>query len=715
MNNNDSITKKYKETMYRMTHLVFPDMTIDQMDRAMNWSLSRNATDSYLKISNNYTKKESDMSIRAMTNYILEKEPICTSWGVLFKKHGTCVNLLTDLMKTFMDQRGIHKAEMFKYPKGTEEFQRYFLLQLLDKLDCNAIYGALSNSSCLFYNINVAASITAQGRSLISSVIMFFEMFLSNNVKFGSLDEIITFIDNVIGEKNNRRYSDSDILDKNISKEECFAKLIYTCGDFRRGEIKWVPDEKDLDIVWTIINRLSQEDLNRLYYKNNLIAFMDNESMTKALIYILNSLKEPYLDPNKVPEEISVELETLTDILREYVFYNYQIIDRIDRNIYMVKNICALSDTDSAIVSLDGWYHYVLDKVKGMKFPITQIEVDEYSYLNDEPCTKQTDTILDYDFYNDEIVEVKRKIKLLTVIPQDGLRYSIINIMSHICGVLVNEYMIQYTKNTHSYEEGKKCLIISKNEFLFKRVLLTNNKKNYATKQEIQEGNMIPDTIETALDIKGLPINKSTLNKNARDQLQRILYEDILNTDQINQLQIIKDLAIFEKQIFQSLQSGDKTYYKPLSIKSMSSYDDPMRIQGIKASVIWNIVRDDGLEAIDLSARNTIDIVKVRIDESNIDRIKDSYPETYDKLLSVLKDNEIQGINPNNIDSYQKPKTREITALAIPVDVKTPDWVMEFIDYTNIINDCLCNFPIESVGIDKMARQSINYTNIISI
>src|SRR5699024_6740046 len=102
-------------------------------------------------------------------------------------------------------------------------------------------------------------------------------------------------------------------------------------------------------------------------------------------------------------------------------------------------------------------------------------------------------TELDYDFYNDKIVEMKRLIDIVTIIPQDGLRYSIINIMSHICGVLANEYMEQYTKNAHSYDENRKCLIISKNEFLFKRVLLTNKKKFYATKQEIQEGNMIPD------------------------------------------------------------------------------------------------------------------------------------------------------------------------------------------------------------------------------
>ena len=76
----------------------------------------------------------------------------------------------------------------------------------------------------MFYNIHVSASITAVGRSLISSATMFFEMFLSNNVKFCSLDEIITFINNVITEKDRRIYSDRDILDENISREELTKK-----------------------------------------------------------------------------------------------------------------------------------------------------------------------------------------------------------------------------------------------------------------------------------------------------------------------------------------------------------------------------------------------------------------------------------------------------------------------------------------------------------
>ena len=732
----DFITEKYKKIMFLMTRIMLPNVPFNDMSNAMDQSIRKREKLTQVDICNNYTNKTIperetktdkngiqyevrayDFNIKDMTNYILAKNPIMTAWGVLFKKHDVVPNPLTDMIKDFMDLRGIHKSEMFKYPKGSEEYAKWNLMQLLDKIDGNGIYGVLAQASSIFYNINVAASITAQGRSLISSVTMFFEMFLSNNVKFASLDEIITFVHNVINEKLDRHYNDYDILDSNISYEDCFAKLIYTCGDFRRGKVKWIPNEEELDIIWNLLNGLSQEDINRIYYKNNLFEFVNNKSVTKAIIYILSKLETPYMDPNKVPDEVKVELEVLTDMIKEYVYYKYQIIDRIDRCNNMVKNVCVISDTDSAIVCFDGWYRFILEKVKGIKFRITQIRMDEVSYLeNEKSDIEEVETELDYDFYNDEITEVKKAIHLMKIIPQDGLRYSIINIISYICGVLVNDYMVEYTKQNNSYSEGKKCLIISKNEFLIKRALLTNNKKNYASKLELQEGNIVPDTMDASLDIKGLPINKSTVNANVRKELKKILYEDIINSGTIDQLKVIKHLRILEKQIFESLQSGSKDYYKPVSIKSMSNYDDPMRIQGIKASYIWNIVRDEDLEAIDLDSRNTIDIIKVEINERNVWKIKDKYPETYEKLLSVLRDQYIQKFGPHGEGGTTTAiGDGEITSLAIPVNVNTPEWVMEFIDYTSIINDCLCNFPIESIGIDKMSKQTINYTNIVSL
>lgn len=714
---NNIVNDKYKEVMLRMTKLLYPNLSEDILDKALEKSINKRYEQHECSVVNNYTKTQvpqddnTKFYIRDLTNYIMSKEPICTSWGVMFKHHSEVPNPLADMIKKFMDLRNIHKSEMFKHPKGTEEFAAFNLLQLLDKVDANAVYGVLGQASSIFYNIYVAASITAEGRSLITSVILFFEMFLSNNVKFGSFDEIITYIYHVISEKNTRKYNDRIILDRNVSREECFAKIIYTCGDIIEGRVKWLPSDKEMDIIWRILLSLPQEDINRLYYKNNLIAFADNSSITRAIIYILESLKSPFMNPNEPPEEIKVELETLTDLMREYVYYRYPIFDKIDKRDSMIMNVCAISDTDSAIVCLDGWYRYILDKVKDMSFTISTREFDIDEDISDEPSTE-----LDYDFVRDEIITREKKIKLMTVVPQEGLRYSIINIMAHICGVLVNEYMIEYTKNAHSYSPDRKCLIISKNEYLMKRMLLTMGKKHYATKLEIQEGNIIPNTMDESLDIKGLEINKSTVNENARKELKRILYDDIIDCDTIDQVKVIKDLKILETQIYQSLQSGNKTYYKPASIKSMSGYDDPMRIQGVKASYIWNIVKDPDLEAIDLTARNTVDIVKVIINERNVDKVKEKYPEVYDKLIQVLRDPNIQNFG-SSVDNARGKTVGdgEITALAIPIDVETPEWVMEFIDYTSIINDCLSSFPIESIGITKMNRSSINYTNIISL
>ena len=178
-----------------------------------------------------------------------------------------------------------------------------------------------------------------------------------------------------------------------------------------------------------------------------------------------------------------------------------------------------------------------------------------------------------------------------------------------------------------------------KNEFLMKRALLTEGMKNYASKQELQEGHRVPE--EESMDIKGLQIRKVTLNKSIQSALSKILYEEILDTDVIDQVRIIKRLAILDKKIFRSLNNGEKEFYKPVNVKSMDHYDDPMGIQGIKAAVIWNAIKDDGLEGFDLTARNSMDIVKVVVNEETIEKIKDTYPETYEKIKNVLKDTSI--------------------------------------------------------------------------
>ena len=543
---------------------------------------------------------------------------------------------------------------------------------------------------------------------------MFFEMFLSNNVKFASLNEVITFIDNVRCE--DRHYDDRLILDRNIEPIEVLSQLVLTCGDFRHGKIKWVPDQRDLDIIWEQVNNLSQEDLNRIYYKNNLYAFLDNTSMTKALMYLLQSMETPYLDPNKSPDNIKVELETFCDLLREYVFYNHQIIDRIDRNTNMIKNVSLISDTDSTIVSFDAFYNYTLNKIKetGADIEIAKYYIDGVSYMEDDENGNPTyrgvyydPEEYDYDFYNEKVIEKERLIRPLEVIPQDNLRYSIINIIGHCCGILCNEYIEGHTKAGKSYDKNRSTMMYLKNEFTFKRALLTIHKKNYAAIQTLQEGNIVPDDNMNDLAITGLAIKKSTLPKETRDELQKILYEDILKPEYIDQVKLIKDLAIFEDKIFQSLRNGEKAYYKPVSIKAIGRYDDPLGQQGIKASLIWNAVRNPELEAIDLDAKNNIDVVKTDINTNTIETIKEDFPEEYEKLSKLLS-------GETNRD-LAKVLKGQITTVAVPRNVKTPEWLTHLINYTEITNDNIKNFPVDSVGIQRLGKSNVNYSNILSL
>ena len=212
--------------------------------------------------------------------------------------------------------------------------------------------------SALLYNSNVATSVTSQGRAMVSSMSLHFEMFLANNVKFGSLDEVIEFINHVKKEYRNRKYDDNVILNHIPSKEECFAKIILSCG------FRWVPNEREMDIIWKVINNLTQQNITRLYYKNNLYEFMSNEYVFNIIRAILHKLQKPFYTSAEVPEEIKDDLIYLKDLAMEYVYYRYMFIDRINRCDNMIKSVTMVSDTDSTIISLDAWYRFVVNKVK---------------------------------------------------------------------------------------------------------------------------------------------------------------------------------------------------------------------------------------------------------------------------------------------------------------------------------------------------------------
>ena len=190
--------------------------------------------------------------------------------------------------------------------------------------------------SCIYYNLYTACSVTSQGKSANSAAALFFESFLNNNVPLGSMNELVTFIHNVINEK--RFYNDRDILDRDIDIAECFYQLMSSTG------WGWIPSEEEMEIIWNMLSQLGQEDINRLFYKNNLFNFIDNSRVKNAIINFLCKLDKPYMDPNEIPEEASVELDIVYDMIREYVYYQHQMIDRLDKMYFLIRSNSIIQD-----------------------------------------------------------------------------------------------------------------------------------------------------------------------------------------------------------------------------------------------------------------------------------------------------------------------------------------------------------------------------------
>lgn len=683
--------QRYIQDVVDALSLNFPGMYKSELIEAVKYSIQKRGCDwDNVVLDNNYRKTTQDTTLLNILNYIMEREPIITMSGVLFKNHGSCRNPFSELVKKFLDKRDEYKKIMFKHYRDPELYQKYNIYQLSEKKSGNSIFGASGLCTSVFYNLYVSQSITTLGRVSISSAVLLFEAIMANNVKFGSLNDIVTFIINVTREE--RHFNDAEVIDIDVSVEDVFAQLICTCGFY------YIPTEQDMIIIWDMICQLPHADLVRLFYKNNLYWFVDNKYVMNLLVKILSTLDIPFLDPNSPPEIITEDLNSLYELIKEYVYYDKQYNDRFDRASNMSRAVSILTDTDSSFVSFDAWFRYIVRKVNHIPMTIKELQYNPA----EDTLYKSDARKYDYNFYTDEVFERERIEKPRIVSSTVIFSTAIVNVLAYIIGKLSVDYMYKYGSNSNVHKsltnEPVPGVLLLKNEFQIGRMLLTSGKMNYCSKKERRESELIDE--KSSLDIKGMPINKIGIPEYTKKRLKDILFDLVLNSEEIDQVEIVKQLTILEKQIIEAIHSGSIEFFKIARVKSKRSYKNPLSILGIKGLVVYNNTLNPDQEKVDLNESNAVYIVKTNIDKTNVERIKESHPHQYKGLLKLLNEKAYQ---PN------------ITKICIPIDTPLPEWLMGYINYNEIVNDNLKTFPLESIGLDRKNSNSINYTNIIHI
>lgn len=125
----------YEDEMVRLVHSYLPHMTHEDIRRAVQYSMQKRYKETKCKIDNNYTKTQTTSTLLEMANWINEREPICTAYGVMFKKHNLKKpNPLTELVRSFMEGRDVYKKQMFEYLEAHDytNVSKYNLMQLLE-------------------------------------------------------------------------------------------------------------------------------------------------------------------------------------------------------------------------------------------------------------------------------------------------------------------------------------------------------------------------------------------------------------------------------------------------------------------------------------------------------------------------------------------------------------------------------------------------------
>jgi hypothetical protein len=245
--------------------------------------------------------------------------------------------------------------------------------------------------------------------------------------------------------------------------------------------------------------------------------------------------------------------------------------------------------------------------------------------------------------------------------------------------------------------------------------MLTTKKKMYASIVMMNEG-VIYDN--AAVDIKGLAIKKVNTNKNIRAKAEVLLEEEILKADKLRYGKVINEVRKINVEITNSLKDGKVEYLIPGKVNAIENYDFPYRQQPVRGTIIWNTIFPDQ----EIEIPNKVNTVKIKsitgfndVAQYMTEEEKDLY---YDKFAKLFSNENLLSAEMVDGDIYQftNIKVNNIDVIAVPDNVKLPNWILKNIDIETMANAHLRPLlPLmESIGFEDLPVNGTLYpSNIV--
>lgn len=644
MSKSTFVNKWIKEMKAKLMFL-HEDWNEYEVEKAVEEVLWSKITDIPCNVVNTYKCRRVETTLLNIMQYIYDRKPILGGYGVLYKNQHECKNPGAGMLLSDIKKRNVLKAERKKYDKRSREFLLLDIAQGNQKVIANSEYGASGAPSSYFYNLHLATSVTATGQAEISTAQTSIEALLAGNYIFLDEDEFLLFM---IRATKKGKYQYKLPRVPNV-KEKCLERYLDNFMDNS--------DERN-ELVKTILNKLTEEELTKLFFKNNLYGlFTYNEDVRKLLSRLINKTKS-FRDPNSIPPEIQDDIEELWEYVVEFCIHNYPIRNRIERDKFFIRRACVVQDTDSTMVCLSSIYKF-LDKEFTKKDRISETESDH--------------------------------------------EFILINIISYILTRYCQLFLHRYCKDANIPEDYHWCINM-KNEFYYPKLVTTDAKKHYLTLTKLQEGKeIVPPKIES----HGMEYIKSNTSENTKKFFEDIVQEDIMYSEDIDVPTIVRKVDSFNAKIAESLDRGSMEFLPMLSVKEPEAYKAPLSEQGIRAVNNWNVANP----SMGISLPDKVYVIKLLcLTESDLKEMKRKIDEErYNRILDNIFHSSNEDIAKHGYD-----------VIAIPQNINSiPEWIIPMINREKIIFDNVSKFNsiLESLGeISVKAKNSSSVVcNIIDL
>lgn len=563
------------------------------------------------------TVEKQTVSLLQFINYIESKNPILSGFGTLYHQHKDLSSLLYVLIEDLGTLRKKAKNSKFDHVNDEDKtlYQMFDTIQLTYKLLMNSLYGATIESNSFFFNPYFGPAVTYTGVVIITTSLNIFEKFMSNNFHFRKFSDLTTYINNIINED----YNPYDYVDTGVEDE---ILLNYLCEKLDNCT------EKFRDKIKIIISNLDEQNKLKIYLKNNIYETIDRSNKLQQLFKnILGN--EIFLDPNEPPEEYMEDLTSMWETLDVIVHYDYLDFYRYENAEYGERKTILTVDTDSNFLYLYPFVEYCKNK--------------------------------------------------FGIVDDDIRRMTTTNVIMYVLTSLIAKCFETLTRVAFRIEDPvQRKIIAMKNEFYYKRIMLTTSKKNYSGIVTMQEGNLLNPPKH---DVKGLAIKKVSTNKNVRNFFTELLRDNILSSERIDVSEILGKYNELESEIRESLLSGNISYLIPGKVNSVDSYVNPYTQQTVRGTLVWNelypdkqIVFPDKINFLKLKDISYEEVVNILDDKVNC-----ISNEEKDRIMSVLEDIIYKD---ENMAKYG------FKVICMPKSVREiPEWLIPFIDIRKMIEN----------------------------